>query len=630
MMKFFRKYNKQLLAFFMAALMIVFIGGSALQGMLTPKQNSVLARTRYGNITLTDHEDARSKTHILSSMGLGWQQPLGGNGKPLTELDWILLVREASRLGISPNEAAARTVIPAETVESRAAALRMRPTHLYAALAELRAVTRSGEAIGMSTIPSEAVVQSVARDVLETTKVNAVVLPAKAFVSADQTFADAEIQAHFQAHRQKEAGAGLNFGYYLEPSVTVQFFQIARDKIAENLNLTPETLAKKARTYYDEKRAVDPAFRRSPEQLTTPPDAQGPPPDLFLAWDEAKDAAMKIARNQQADQIAEEIAKWLINAEAEAWSEAEKKEDGYRTTPEKVKVSGYYETLAKRLPSQFNYPGAVRVYNSKPFTRKGASESSMIGAAAYRPDRSMPRPFGDLAFLNQGMIPKVPVKEEGVNPADYLAMFQTCPYVLKDRKQNEVFVFRVVETQAGRAPEAVDEVRDRVVADLRFLKGYEAAKAHAAHLLECDPSQSLKQAYDADAELTALRNAPDPKGGYFTSSAFSRIPRYSAAKGRPALGVFAGSGIGTLPNPVVDACFALADAEKKTTVAELSDRADVLVLEWVETKHPEEETFQSTRKEFLDQIAQQRFEDAVVSWFDPETVRARNGFEFEK
>lgn len=627
MMKFFRKYNKQLLAFFMAALMIVFIGGSALQGMLTPKQNSVIARTRFGDITLLDREDAVSKTHILSSMGLAWQHPLGGDGQALTEMDWVLLVREAARLGISANEAAAHSVLPEETVQSRAAAMRRRDSHLYGALAELRAVTRAGEAIGMSTIPSEAVLQSVARDVLETTKVNAVVLPAKAFARADQTFTDAELQAQFQAHRQKEAGTGLNFGYYLEPALTVQFFQISRDKVAESLNA--ETIAKKAKAYYDEKRAMDPMFRRPPEEMTTPPDGFGPP-DQFLSWDEAKEAATKLVRNRQADQIADQIANWLISADSEAWSEAERKEDGYRTAPEKVKVNGYYEAIAKRLPSQFNHPGAVSVWNSNPITRKGASEEPRIGTAAYRPERGVPRPFGDLAFLNQGMIPKVPSKDEGVNTADFLAMFQTCPYVLKDRKSNDVFVFRVVETKPGHAPESVGEVRDRVIADLRLLRGYEAAKAHAAHLLDCDPSQSLKQAFDNDPEFASMREGPDPKGGYFTSSPFSRIPRYSAANGRPAQGVFAGSGIGTLPNAVVDTCFTLADAERKTTVAELPDRADVLVLEWVETKHPDEQAFVATRKEFLDQLGQKRFEDAVSAWFDPETVRARNGFEFVK
>lgn len=628
MMKFFRKYNKQLLAFFMAALMIVFIGGSALEGMLRPKQNSVVGRSRLGNITMADRADATSKTHILSSLGLAWQHPLGGDGKPLTELDWVLLVREAERLGIPASEAAARTMLPTETVQNRAAAMRMRDTHLYRALAELRAVTRSGEAIGMATVPSEAVVQAVAREVLETTKINAVVLPAKAFARADATFTDAEIEAQFQAHRQKEAGAGLNFGYYLDPTIKVQFFQISRDKIAESLSA--DTIEKRAKAYYGEKRMLDPAFRRPPEELVTPPDAQGPPPDQFLSWEEAKDAAIKTVRNQQADQLAEQIANWLISADSEAWADADRKEDGYRLAPETVKVTGYYESLTKRIPSQFNIPGAVKVWNSQPITRKGASEAAMIGAAVYRPERGAPRPFGDLAFLNQGLIPKVPAREEGVNTSDYLALYQTCPYVLRDKKLNEFFVFRVVEAQNGRVPESVDLVRERVIADLRLLKGFETAKARAAHLLDCDPGQSLKDAYEADSELAALREGPDPKGGYFTSAAFSRIPRYAAAKGRPAAGVFAGSGIGTLPNPVVDTCFALADAEKKTTVAELPDRADVLVIEWVETKHPEDEAFHATRKEFLDQLSQKRFEDAVLAWFDPDTVRARNGFEFER
>jgi len=228
-----------------------------------------------------------------------------------------------------------------------------------------------------------------------------------------------------------------------------------------------EVFAKKAKAYYDEKKAVDPAFRRPPEQLIQPPDAQGPPPDLYLGWEEAKETAIKNVRNQQADQIAEQIANWLINADTENWLDAERKEDGYKATPEKVQAPGHYEQLLKRLPSQFLYADAVRVGNSEFFTRKGASDAGLIGGAVYRPERGTPRSFGDLAFQTKAMVPKVPAKEEGVNTGDFLAPFQTCPYVVKDRKKNEVFVFRVTEAREGRAPESVDEVRDRVLADLR-------------------------------------------------------------------------------------------------------------------------------------------------------------------
>ncbi len=50
MMKFFRKYNKVLLAVFMALLMIVFVGGSALQSLLAPQRDPVLAESALGPV----------------------------------------------------------------------------------------------------------------------------------------------------------------------------------------------------------------------------------------------------------------------------------------------------------------------------------------------------------------------------------------------------------------------------------------------------------------------------------------------------------------------------------------------------------------------------------------------------
>src|SRR6187431_699877 len=99
MMKFFRKYNKQLLAFFMALLMIVFIGGSALQGLLRPDPNVEIAKSNLGSISQLDQRAASNETDLLMSMGQNWQNPLFSSADPLTTADWILLSREAEKLG---------------------------------------------------------------------------------------------------------------------------------------------------------------------------------------------------------------------------------------------------------------------------------------------------------------------------------------------------------------------------------------------------------------------------------------------------------------------------------------------------------------------------------------------------
>ena len=108
MMKFFRKHNKKLLAIFMVGLMIVFIGGSALQGLLTPQTNPVVANSNYGPVTLLDQKSANDQTNLLEMMGLDWRRPVPGGTKALETVDWIMLRREAKALGAEVTPAAVR------------------------------------------------------------------------------------------------------------------------------------------------------------------------------------------------------------------------------------------------------------------------------------------------------------------------------------------------------------------------------------------------------------------------------------------------------------------------------------------------------------------------------------------
>ena len=71
-------------------------------------------------------------------------------------------------------------------------------------------------------------------------------------------------------------------------------------------------------------------------------------------------------------------------------------------------------------------------------------------------------------------------------------------------------------------------------------------------------------------------------GGFFEPSSFSRLSRYQPASGRPPGGIQLDANAGTIPNSVVDSCFALANADEKFAVFELRDRAAILVAEWVE------------------------------------------------
>jgi hypothetical protein len=197
--------------------------------------------------------------------------------------------------------------------------------------------------------------------------------------------------------------------------------------------------------------------------------------------------------------------------------------------------------------------------------------------------------------------------------------------VLKDPATGNAYIFRVVDSRPGRPAESLDEVRDLVLRDLRLKSAFEEAMGRAESLRACETT--IREAFENDEDLQALRSQVGAdEMGFFEPAPLSRVSRFQAARGRSPLGVFAGAGVKSLPNDVVDQIFALEDSVGKIAVLPLPDRAVVLVVQWLETKRPTDEDFESARKQIMAEMTQDRFATAVKGWLDPEHVRARNGF----
>lgn len=637
MMKFFRKHNKQLLAFFMVALMIVFIGGTALEGLMTPKSNPVVANSNYGPVTLLDQNNASSQTNLLEMMGLDWRRPIPGGAKPLDIVDWIMLRREAKALGAEVTPAAVRASATDdaffERVNQVAQTLRIKPDVIHGAMADYRSVQQAALSVAGSTVPSEAELLSAARQALETVTIRAVLLPAEAFVDKNREFSEAEIQAHFANYREKEPGQGLNFGYFRPPSLRVQYIEIDRQKIAAAVGVA--NLDRKARSYYEDRRATDPAFRKKDLPPVPDPAAAAlivgppaPPVDPFLDWDSAKEIAVEAVRKEYADQTAERIANWIVQYADESWLEIERGTDGYKTAPENVAKLDYYDDVVRHIPATMTYPGAVSVATTDFFTAEEAPEVPRIGGSGYRSGPSVSQPFRTLAFRTQAIVPTVS-SDERTSAADFLAPYQSCRLPLTDDKTGNLYVFRVVDSKPAHAPESVAKVRDRVIEDLRLLQAFETAKSRAESLRSCTATQTLREAYEADPDLVAFKEQKESvNSGYVEPPPISRVLKYQASRGRSPTGVFVGIGVGNVPNEVVDQFFALEHADEKVKVIELKDRAAVLLAEWVETKPPGEDEFNALRKELIPQLSDARWRDAASAWLDPEKVRARTGFDF--
>lgn len=625
MMKLFRKYNREILAGLVVFLMIVFLGGDALQRMMTPNRNVLVAESKVGPIHQSDQDRAQHVTRILQAFQLPWDRPAPGANEPLTSTDWILLTRESERLGLRPDEGGAIVwmgeAASAENIERFARNLRVRPAEIIDAIRDFRGVQLAAMAVATAAAPSAAEVRSVAAAELDKVKIRAVLVPGQHFVDATHEFSDEQIETQFQAYKDTRKGDGLNFGYLLPPAVKIQYIKIDRDKIAEKIGVP--NLESKAKEYYDQNR--DRVFKRPPP----PPPAEGEQPKEqkpYFEWDdpEAKKIAFDLIRKRAADEAAARISDWLIPNMSEPWLNQPAGEDGYKTAPAEVADLGYFEERVKRVPTNIAFPEAMSVSVSEFFSEDKSRQVPYIGEANYRPERGPMESIKSLAFRNRVLVPQIP-KAAGIDPTAFLAMYQPSKFPLTDQ-HGSVYIFRVLEAKPERAAESVAEVRDRVIEDLRLKFGYQTAHAYTEQLvMDALAAGDLKTTYDNNADLAVLKEKEG--SGFSTPEAFSRLHSGLGVFGRTSPTTFIPGGPGRVPNEVVDQIFAMENSEEKIRLFEVPARACVLAVEFIGVARGREDEFEGIRQRISQGLSDQRQASAVRDWLNPENVRARNVLE---
>ncbi|MCH8146964.1 MAG: hypothetical protein IH987_03095 [Planctomycetes bacterium] len=633
MMKFFRKYNKTLLAVFMVLLMVVFVGGSALQSLLTPTSNTTIGESRFGPIKQFDQSQAKATTTLLGYMGYDYRL-FGGPAKPLQLVDWILLTREASDLGAKADAAAVESWLlqsagpdrlsGRDQIDVLARRLKVKTDQIRAAIGELLSVQLAQYAIASASVPSEAEVRSIARRILDSVTVDVAVLPASAFVEPDETFSAEQMEAQWLPLRDAEPGAGLNFGYYVPPKLAIQYMKIDPRRIAEDIGIA--NLESKARRLYDSERDTNLLFRRPPEPAAAK-EEEGPtqekPP--YLDWDDAKETAIALVKERQSKDAAVNLAQWLREYDAERWIDADRDKDTrYKITPKEVQGDGFYREMLDHVPATIGYPNAVTVTRTEFFANDEADDIPEIGKATYRTPRFIPLGVGSLAFRSAPIIPTIP-DDAGSDRSEFLALYQTCTHLLTD-EDSSVYLFRVVEAQPGHPAESVEEVRDRVEEDLRLLAGMGRAEAVSEGLRSCSPEIPLREAFDSDESLSDLQ-ASGTGVGFHEAKDITKMTQGQVAYSTPATDKYVSFGVGLVPNDVVKRWFALEDAWERTETFELKDRATILVAEWKSTQPATHEDFEGMHEQLVQQIAGRRSREARSHWYNSDNIRARNGYQ---
>ncbi|MEE9295691.1 MAG: hypothetical protein V3W34_12115 [Phycisphaerae bacterium] len=640
MMKFFRKHTKKLLSLFMALLLIVWLGGPALQNMFAGSAtDTVLANTSNGPIVAIDRQRAAMQTQLLSRLGINWTQPLGFVGaptEPVGVLDWVLLTREAQRWGIRAGRFEAERFLTAvgltpDSIRIFATREDRKIESIHDAVATYLAVQQVANLALASGARSEAHVRLAARDELEKVKVNLVSLGASNFVDPEQTFTDEQVDRHFNEYRDRKPQGGLRFGYLQPAQVKVQYFKIDVNEVAWNIHVSERTLEARGREYWRRNRGFSEFLRPEEppcddDETDQQPQEEKPAdtgPEYFKSFEEAREIAVDAIRREFAETKIDDVAGWLLEALTDPWHDFPEGDDGYKVPPPEIVSEEHYASVRGRMPDTLRHGQAVTIHSTDYFTAQDVDSkaSELARASTHRSGLLGSRNIKDLAFQVQG-IASLP-QDVGASTMEYLAVGQSHPLLLSGRGNR--YIFRVIDVKPAGPAATVDEVREQVIADLQLQSGYEEARRLAQQLADSvTSSDGLKNAFESDAELQSTIQLPND---YFSPPPFARRRWNSAGSADDDAQVYV-TGVGLVGKSFVARCFEgdLAGEFNKVLVVPIEESATIAVVEWVETIPLREDQYDQERQRIARQLNSTVLANAASEWLNPVRIKDRNGW----
>ncbi|NOX58258.1 MAG: hypothetical protein GXP29_05290 [Planctomycetes bacterium] len=654
MMKFFRKYNKHLLAVFMAFLLVFWLGGTALDDMFSPKaSNELIGSSKYGDVNSQDTVRAESNARLLDGLSRGatpkgqiprrlsWTAQFGTTGgapsERLTNIDWVLLQREAKELGVEVSPQLAKQTLLSmlgakdSDLEFLASRQNVVVDRYYEAFAEVLTVLQMLQSFESASLPSEPVLRQMARNGLERATVELVKFPGVSFADPDKTFTDEEMAAQFEEFKDKHAiPDSLRFGYYIEPTVDLQYIRIEPAKIRDLMPGDDDSFERQAFRYWQQNQATDQRFRLPADELVAAfaerreatTNGVTPPPitPYYDNFADARTVAIEVVRDEQANREANRIATELARKLADPWFEINAAKGEYKAAPDEVKKITYYDDVIASVSAAKRYTEVIEVGLLKEITQRGLSKTEGINAARLDLTNGRSLPLGALAFSVEGLA-EIP-DDNDIDRSLYLSQWQTQSRPLFN-DEGAIYLFRVTNTAEGHEPTGLAEVRDRVEADLRLLDGMKQAKAAAESFAAKDTGGPMKDLWGAETDLND-KITPD-KGGYFEPPGFVRGRKIGEEQVRTV------EGVGFVSQTFLDESFKLAaeGEDSKTAVVELADQAAWAVVKGKSFSPLYEETFNAQKAEMRRQMSQMIFQEMVQSnWLSAKKVRERTQFKY--
>ncbi len=634
--KFFRKYNKAMLAVFTVFLMVAFLLPATLKELFQPQPGKRTLGEAFGKeIKAVDLQRLNMQTEALDainrslynpenpqqSQGFPWEYFVQTAPESQRLLDYYLLVQEARKMGItiSPDQAdraLADRKIPPELINGILQNMQIPLKALREAIVNFLAVESAFEMAASAVKVSNPELEYLFKLTSDKMKMDILPLPATDFLKEIPQPEEKDLAAYFAVNQPK-------FRY--PDRIQVEYLAADLNQIKEGISISQE----RAKEYWEEHKSeytktITPASQ--PKKATTTVPASNPAPVVVsMTFEEALPKILEKLKMERARDLAK---KALYEAKEDAerpWRSAPTDKSGLKQKPDKV-------ADFQQLADQYSKQAHIKiVYNRTPLiSQEEASRLPGIGSA-FIPEQRRPLFFGEYAFRVVPFIQPPPAKATA-QPL-FLIQYQNNASLLRNMtregEDTGYYFFRVIKVDPSHLPQSLTEIKDKVIQEYRLNQAYAMAKKDADKVCQAAGKQTLADlvkfpAGEVKPILTRLAvKVLDPQT--FARQNFS----YGGRMVPPTLPPVQGN-----TAKFADTAFEkfwkqpTTQPDGKRTCTMITDDVTrvayaVQLLEKIPATAEEFKQFKTFPAYFLLRMKQQEF---ARSWFAPDNLHRRTGF----
>ncbi|MSR34770.1 MAG: hypothetical protein EXS12_08270 [Phycisphaerales bacterium] len=521
MLKFLRKYNKVLFAFFSVTLMLTWLVPSAIQefSQQSASSNAVWATVGNGEtITMTEQQKLARQIKILDVLQLPMSKELGIAGNPG---QWYLLVREAKQAGLVGGASDGKNLMqkiaggeakPGEAMSQQSMYLLSelcraggsQPPMVYETLAELSGVARMLNLAGSSPRMSETRLKSSAQNALTGLSADVVVISADMpLPTNDPQPTPEQVENLVKDNANLEPGKGPHgVGYRQTEMVQLEWFVLpafqVRDQLANDPRLSNVALRK--------------AFLRNPTSFGAKIGEVEPNFDSF------KDQVRAQVLNQLTKDRLNEIVKFIAD-QSQLFTRTMPKDGIYAKLPDDWKSLPGLPALATDVAKQFGVSTPqVETVGPTPVSNL----ASMIGIGTATSDRfgTQPTPFGQVISMTKELNPSETrgVLQVGVIGPPLRApdpsQAQNNPNQPRTPLTSDIYAFRVLQATPAHAAVSAEEVGKKATDDAQKLLRFAVLESNMAAIdatAQQKGLEALAQEYNTKVNFVPQIRAADMK-----------------------------------------------------------------------------------------------------------------------